>query len=124
MEENFNAVEKFGLVVQHVGINADGPEDAARMAEEFRTLMGFIPRFGEKGIFASDLIEIIKEDGPGVHGHIAIGARDFEGALEYFKSTMGIDEELTEKYNPGRKNKFYYLGKQIGGFAIHLKPQQ
>lgn len=75
MAEEFNSVEELDLCVLHIGINADGEEDAKRIAEEFRTLMGFIPKFGNSSIFASPLVEIMKKDGPGEKGHIAIGAQ-------------------------------------------------
>jgi len=121
MAEEFNSVEELGLCVLHVGINADGEEDANRIAEEFRTLMGFIPRFGNSSIFASDLIEIMKKDGPGEKGHIAIGTKDVDKAAKYFESTgMGLKKE-TAAYNEDGTLKFIYLDKQIAGFAIHLK---
>ena len=121
MAEEFDSVKELGLCVLHVGINADGEEDAKRIAEEFHTLMGFIPRFGNSSIFASDLIEIMKKDGPGEKGHIAIGAHDVEKAAKYFESTgMGIKEE-TKKYDKDGSLMFVYLDRQIAGFAIHLK---
>ncbi len=116
-----NSVKELGLCVLHVGINANGEEDGRKMAEEFRTLMGFIPEENPKSIFASPLIEIMKFDGPGTHGHIAIGAHDVDKAAEYFKSTgMGVKPE-TAVYNEDGTLKFIYLAKEIGGFAIHLK---
>lgn len=121
MAEEYNSVEDLGLCVLHVGINADGEDDAKRIAEEFRTLMGFIPRFGNSSIFASDLIEIMKKNGRGEKGHIAVGAHDVDKAAEYFRSTgMGVDE-ASVKYDDDGKMKFCYLSKEIAGFAIHLK---
>ncbi len=121
MAEEFNSVEELGLCVLHIGINADGEEDAKRIAEEFRTLMGFIPKFGHSSIFASPLVEIMKKDGPGEKGHIAIGTHDVDKAAAYFRSTgMGVKEE-TAAYNEDGSMKFIYLDKQIAGFAIHLK---
>ena len=121
MAEEFNSVEELELCVLHIGINADGEEDAKRIAEEFRTLMGFIPKFGNSSIFASPLVEIMKKDGPGEKGHIAIGAHDVDKAAEYFKSTgMGVKMD-TATYNKDGSMKFVYLEKEIAGFAIHLK---
>ena len=121
MAEEFNSVEELELCVLHIGINADGEEDAKRIAEEFRTLMGFIPKFGNSSIFASPLVEIMKKDGPGEKGHIAIGAHDVDKAAEYFKSTgMGVKMD-TAAYNEDGTMKFVYLEKEIAGFAIHLK---
>ncbi len=61
MSKEYDAVKELGLCVLHVGINANGEEDALRIADEFQTLMGFIPRVGNSSIFASDLIEIMKK---------------------------------------------------------------
>lgn len=116
-----NSVEELGLCVLHIGINAEGEEDGRKMAEEFRTLMGFVPDENPDSIFASPLVEIMKFGGPGAKGHIAIGAHDVDKAAEYFQSTgMGIKPE-TAKYNEDGTLKFIYLAKEIGGFAIHLK---
>lgn len=83
--------------------------------------MGFIPKFGNSSIFASPLVEIMKKDGPGKKGHIAIGAHDVDKAAEHFKSTgMGVKMD-TATYNEDGTMKFVYLEKEIAGFAIHLK---
>ncbi len=121
MSKDYDAVKELGLCVLHVGINADGDEDAMRIAQEFQDLMGFLPRVGNSSIFSSDLIEIMKKDGPGEKGHIAIGTHDVKAAAEFFeKRGMGLKKE-TEKYTEDGRLMFVYLDKQIAGFAIHLK---
>lgn len=121
MSKDYDAVKELGLCVLHVGINANGEEDALKIADEFQTLMGFIPRVGKSSIFASDLIEIMKKDGPGEKGHIAIGCHDVDAAVAFFeKRGMGVKAE-TAKKNPDGSLMFIYLDKQIAGFAIHLK---
>ncbi|SFG20269.1 VOC family protein [Oribacterium sp. WCC10] len=121
MSMDFDAVKELGLCVLHVGINADGEEDALRIANEFQTLMGFLPRVGNSSIFSSDLIEIMKKDGPGEKGHIAIGTHDVAKAAAFFeKRGMGLKKE-TAKYNEDGSMMFIYLDKMIAGFAIHLK---
>ncbi len=121
MSEIRNSVEELGLCVLHIGINANGEEDALAIAEQFKTLMGFIPKVGNSSIFASPLVEIMKKDGPGEKGHIAIGAHDVDAAAAYFKSTgMGVKEE-TATFNEDGTMKFIYLAQEIAGFAIHLK---
>jgi 2-dehydro-3-deoxyphosphogluconate aldolase/(4S)-4-hydroxy-2-oxoglutarate aldolase len=121
MAEEFDSVKELGLCVLHVGINANGEEDAKKIAEDFQTLMGFVPKFGNSSIFASPLIEIMKNGGPGEKGHIAIGAHDVDKAAAYFESTgMGINKDKA-KYNEDGTMQFVYLSKEIGGFAIHLK---
>ena len=53
MSKDYDAVKELGLCVLHVGINADGDEDAMRIAQEFQDLMGFLPRVGNSSIFSS-----------------------------------------------------------------------
>lgn len=121
MSKDYDAVKELGLCVLHVGINANGEEDAMRIADEFQTLMGFIPRVGHSSIFASDLIEIMKKDGPGEKGHIAIGCHDVDAAAAFFEKRGMHTKKETATYNEDGTMKFIYLEKQIGGFAIHLK---
>lgn len=118
--EQVNPIEAFEMRVLHVGINANGDEDAMRIAKEFETLMGFIPKVGNSSIFASPLIEIMKNNGRGEKGHIGIGVNDIEKVLEFVEARgMHIIEETVKKNDEG-KIKFVYLQEQIGGFAIHF----
>lgn len=118
--ENINPIEAFGMKVLHVGVNANGEEDAMRIAKEFETLMGFIPKVGNSSIFASPLVEIMKQNGRGEKGHIGFGVNDVDKALAYLEERgMHVIEE-TRKKNEEGKTKFIYLQEQIAGFAIHL----
>ncbi len=114
--------EKLNLRILHVGINADGDEDAHRLADQFETLFGFTPNENPLSIFSSPLIEIMKNDGPGEKGHIAIGCDNLEEAFA-FLSARGLhkDEALTGKYDPTGAARVIYFQEQPGGFAIHLK---
>ena len=84
MAKDFDAVKELGLCILHLGINANGEDDALRIADEFQTLMGFLPRVGNSSVFASDLIEIMKNGGPGEKGHVAIGTHDVAKAADFF----------------------------------------
>lgn len=120
METTFNPVEAFELRVLHVGINAQGEADAERIAKEFETLMGFIPKFGNSSIFASPLIEIMKNNGRGEKGHIAFGTPDVDKVLAYLQEKgLHVAEETVKKDEAGR-TKFAYVQEQLGGFAIHF----
>ena len=50
-----NAIEMFDMKVGHVGINADGPEQAAAWAEDFLRLLGFPVKDGEKSVWSGKL---------------------------------------------------------------------
>ena len=125
MEERICSTKLLGLKVLHVGINADGDENAWDLAGEFTEKMGFIPRDNDLTIFASPLIEIMKDGGPGSKGHIAIGCRNLEESLAYFTARgLEVDEEVTRRYDPDGTKKVAYFKGEIGGFAFHLKEYQ
>ena len=101
-----NAIEMFDMKVGHVGINADGPERACSSSPE-------------KSVWSGDLVEIMKGNGRGTAGHIAIKVNDCDKALEYFKSRGMTPVEETRKVENGR-TVFIYFKEEIAGFAIHL----
>ncbi len=114
--------EALNLRILHIGINADGDEDAHRLAGQFETLFGFTPNENDLSIFSSPLIEIMKNDGPGEKGHIAIGCDNLEEAYACLNARgLHRDEALTAKYDPVGANRVIYFEEQIGGFAFHLK---
>lgn len=117
-----NTVEKLGIRILHIGINAAGNEDADRLAAEFRDKMGFVARDAGLSYFMSGIIEIMKEDGPGEKGHIALGCNNLEEAIECMaKYGVHVDEAVTRKYDPDGSLRVAYLDTQIGGFAFHFK---
>ena len=109
--------------IDHWGINAKNPDDAAKIAEEFDPF-GFAAKVGNSSIFASDQIEIMKQDGRGTHGHISVVCNNVERALAYLEKFGFKPVAGTEKWT-GKENasplKVVYLDKEVGGFAIHLK---
>lgn len=122
MSNTVNTVEKLGLSILHVGINANGAEDADRLAAEFRDKMGFVPVDKVLSIFTSGIIEIMKEDGPGEKGHIALGCNNLEEAVNCMAEYgVHVDEATTRKYDPDGSLRVAYLDTQIGGFAFHFK---
>ena len=84
--------------------------------------MGFVAKDAGLSYFMSGIIEIMKEDGPGEKGHIALGCNNLEEAIECMaKYGVNVDEELTRKYDPTGSLRVAYLDTQIGGFAFHFK---
>ena len=53
MENNEKSWEKLNLRILHVGINANGDDDAHRIADQFETLLGFTPNENPLSIFSS-----------------------------------------------------------------------
>ena len=122
MENSEKSWEKLNLRILHVGINANGDDDAHRIADQFETLLGFTPNENPLSIFSSPLIEIMKNDGPGEKGHIAIGCDNLEETFAFLTARgMHKDEALTAKCDPTGALRVIYFQEQPGGFAIHLK---
>lgn len=110
-----------GLAVCHIGINHENESEAKKTAEMFSLLTGLpIERESEKGMFVGNSFEILKSEGPGKCGHIAIRTNNVERAI-YHLSLKGIAfKEETATYNDDGTRKFIYLKEQFGGFGIHL----
>lgn len=65
-----SAAELFDMKVAHVGLNAANDGEAAGVAGDFLKLMGLPIRETPLSYFNGDLVEIMKENGRGTHGHI------------------------------------------------------
>ena len=114
-----DAIKMFDMKVGHVGINGDGPEQALAWAADFLRLLGFPTKDGEQSVWAGNLVEIMKGNGRGTVGHIAIKVNDCDKAIEYFKGRGMTPVEETRKVEDGR-TVFIYFEEEIAGFAIHL----
>ena len=115
-----SAVELFGMKVAHVGINATNEAESAAWAKEFLELMGLPTRETSASKFCGELVEIMNENGRGVHGHIGFTVNNMDKALEYFSNKGMTPVEETKKFDENGKCWFTYFKEQIGGFAIHI----
>lgn len=114
-----DAIKMLDMKVGHVGINGADSEQAAAWAADFFRLLGLPTENGEKSVWAGNLVEIMKGDGRGTVGHIAIKVNDCDKAIEYFESRGMTPVEETRKVEDGR-TVFIYFEEEIAGFAIHL----
>lgn len=120
MSEITNPVEAFGLHVAHVGINAASPEEAAKVAGLFQTLMGLEPNPTPVSVFADTLVEVMSGNGRGEKGHIGFGVNDITAAEQWFAARGFSINESSRALNPDGSTKLVYFNDQIAGFAIHL----
>ena len=108
-----------GFEVAHIGINTDDADAAQAVAGTFNAAFGLPTRMGNKSVFASDGIEVMKSQYLGKQGHIAVRTNRVDIAIaELAKRGYEVDME-TAGYKNGRINAVY-LKDQIGGFAVHL----
>ena len=108
-----------GFELRHIGINANGDEEANGIAGSFEKLFGFAKKDGNSSVFAGTAIEVMKAPYLGAHGHIAIGTNYIERAV-YHMELQGFEfDPETAKYKNGKLVAIYLKG-ELGGFAVHL----
>jgi len=108
-----------GFELRHIGINANGEEEADSVAGSFEKLFGFTKKVGGSSVFAGTAIEVMKQPYLGAHGHIAIGTNYIERAV-YHMELQGFEfDPETAKYKNGKLVAIYLKG-ELGGFAVHL----
>ena len=110
-----------GFKVIHIGINSSNSEEALKAAKLFEAFFGMMLNEGENSIFMDDVIEIMKYDGRGTNGHIAIGTNDIRRAMHYLSGKGVTFCEESKIYDANGNLSLVYLDGEIGGFAIHLK---
>ncbi len=118
--ENENPVELFGLHVAHVGINAQNPDEAREIADLFAQLMGLPAIDTPVSFFSDTLVETMKQNGRGTHGHIGFGVNDLPAAEKWFAARGFEINEESRALNPDGSTKLVYFKREVGGFAIHL----
>ena len=110
-----------GLEIGHIGINNENEEEAKKTAQMLSLVMGnAIERESAKGMFVGSQFEIMKYQGPGKCGHIAVLTNNVERAIYHLgKKGVKFNEE-SATYNDDGTRKFIYLAEEFGGFGIHL----
>lgn len=109
-----------GLSFQHVGMNCENQEEAARGARMLSAMFGFPITETSKGYFAGENFELLNSHVRGKYGHIAIRTNFVDRAMAYFRR-MGFEfDESTVTYDAQGKPKFAYFKDEICGFAFHL----
>lgn len=106
--------------VLHVGINQSSREEALKSAELLKNLFGFDKTETPISYFSSSHIEIMKHNGAGTYGHIAVGTNDIEAARKYLEQRGVEFDEDSAAYTEDGKLRLIYLKKKIAGFAFHL----
>lgn len=113
-------VELFGMHIAHVGINAENPDQAKQIADRFALLMGLPANETAVSYFSDTLVETMKQNGRGTHGHIGFGVNDIAAAEKWFSDRGFEVNEESRALNEDGTTKLVYFKDEIGGFAIHL----
>ncbi len=109
-----------GFKMMHIGINTNSEEEALKAAKTFEALFGMAIANGNSSIFSGEKeLEIMKSNGRGKHGHIAIGTNTIDRAIAHL-SARGIEFANESKVVKNGKTVAIYIEEEICGFAVHL----
>lgn len=106
--------------LRHIGINHKDEPAARNCAEKLSALFDLGMKDMPTSIFTGSLFEVMKYQGPGTLGHIAIAVDSIERAKEYLAAKGQGFKEETARYNDDGQLTFLYLDGDFSGFAIHL----
>ena len=107
--------------LKHVGIYTKDKEEMKQNAEVFAEMFNLPIRARDTETFCGNVTEfLLREIGPGEHGHLAISTSDVAGAVEWLAAKGVKTRPGTEKYNDEGKLFFVYLEPEFCGFTIHL----
>jgi 2-dehydro-3-deoxyphosphogluconate aldolase/(4S)-4-hydroxy-2-oxoglutarate aldolase len=109
-----------GFTMIHVGINTPGAGEAIGAGKLLSSLFGFYFKEGNSSVFAGDGIEIMKSQGYGKNGHIAIATNSIQRAVAWLeRQGIKFNPESVKKDAKGAMNVIFFQ-EDIAGFAVHL----
>ena len=109
-----------GFEFRHIGINSADETEANASADWFGNAFSFARDERSASIFAGSAFEVMKSQGKGTHGHIAVATNNVERAI-YHLSRRGVKfVEDSATFNKDGTRKFIYIDGEVGGFAVHL----
>lgn len=109
------------LKLVHVGINGNDEADAMGIAAGLSEMLLIDPgKNGAGSVFVGTMVEVMKGNGLGTHGHLGFSTPNIERAAAYYKAIGTEFNEDSAKYDENGKLKAIYFKKEIGGFAAHL----
>lgn len=109
-----------GFELAHIGINANGENDAVNTAEKIASFFRITPRYMNSAVFAGTAVEVVKENGWGQKGHIGFFTNSISRAMAYFQSRGITLNEQSIKRDKSGQITCIYLKEEIAGFAFHI----
>ena len=108
-----------GFEASHVGPNLQSGEEAEDLADTFNKMFSFEKKVGNSSVFSGTGFELMKKQGRGTHGHIAIATNYIERAI-YHLEKRGFEFDKDSAVIKNDRLKAIYFKGELGGFAIHL----
>ncbi len=112
--------EMLGFELGHIGINSADEKEAKQTAALFETMFGMQTRDAEKSVWCGKEVEVMKYNGYGQKGHIAILTNYLDRAVRYLSSKGFAFDEDSKVYDEKGRLTLIYLKADFGGFAVHL----
>ncbi len=109
-----------GFELRHIGINSEDEKAAEKTATDFCDLFGFAKDERSASYFAGTGLEIMKMQGRGTMGHIAIATNSVERAVYHLSKKGCVFDMDSATYDNDGKMKFIYIKDELGGFGVHL----
>lgn len=109
-----------GFGVKHIGINSANADEAKATADLFVKVFGFPKVETPISYFCGKGVEVMKYDGTGRNGHIAIATNYMNRAIAYLeRNGFALDYDSIMRDEKG-EIKLIYLKQDFGGFSVHL----
>ena len=108
-----------GFEMRHVGMNMANAEEAEELADTLEKMFSFPKKVGNSSIFSGTGFEIMKKQGRGTHGHIAIATNNLERAIYHLQKRGFEFDEDSRVVKEGKLKAIYFKGS-FGGFDMHL----
>ncbi len=106
---------------EHIGINSSDASVAADTKDALAALLAGAPqKDGNASYFVSNAFEIMKSQGRGKMGHIALSVTNIDRAIRFFSAQGFAFDESSRKRDEAGNTTFIYLQDEIGGFGVHF----
>ena len=108
-----------GFNLQHVGINTADEHEGVALVKQLCALFDFPLKEGNTANFAGTAFEVMKGQGRGTKGHIAIQTNSIPRAMVYLeRKGLEFDKGSAKEVNGVIQAVFFK--DEIAGFAFHL----
>lgn len=109
-----------GFKLSHLAINCEDEQKAKAVADMFTLCFNFSQREIPVSYFCTEEIEVMKFNGRGTMGHIAVKTNYMDKAVAYLeRKGIALDYESAQ-YDAKGNMTFIYLKEEFGGFAVHM----
>lgn len=109
-----------GFDLAHIGMNTDSDNEALSFSRVVGSVLGMPVKEGSSSNFVGNIFEIMKGNGLGKNGHIAISTNSISRAISYLERKNIALDMTTAKGPDGDPITSVYLKDTFNGFAIHL----